>query len=424
MAKVLTAAAVEKLKPDPARRLEIPDGGLPGLYLLIQPSGRKSWAVRYRHRGVPRKLTLSPLYPALGLTDARQKAGEELRRVSEGVDPAKEKQAGRRPDADPDRDLIRTVVTDFLKRHVGAARWRPEIERMLDKEVLPAWGDRRIQDISRRDVHDLTDALRERGVPVLANRVFSLVRKLFNWAVSRDIIPVSPCHGLRPPVAETSRDRVLDDDELRWLWKAADGLGYPFGPIVQLLVLTGQRKSEVGDASWREFAVDKRLWVIPAARAKNASAHDVPVSDRALSILAKLPRIKSVAGYLFTTTGETTVSGFSRATDNLRAAMLAIARAEAKERGDNPDEVTIPDWRLHDLRRTAASGMARLAINLPVIEKVLNHVSGSFAGIVGVYQRHSFAEEKRTALEAWARFVENLVDGTPTNVVELHRVAG
>ncbi len=421
MAKVLTAVSVEKLKPDPAKRHEVPDGGLPGLYIIIQPSGRKSWAVRYRHGAKTRKLTLSPGYPALGLADARQRAGEELRKASEGADPAGEKRL-RRVVPDPGRDLVSNVVGDFLKRHVVNARWRHEVERMLTREVLPTWGERRIQDITRRDVIDLLDGLTDRGVGTMTNRVFSVVRKLCNWSIERDILTTSPCAGLRPPVPEVSRDRVLDDDELRWLWKAAVGLSYPFGPLVQLLALTGQRKSEVGDAGWSEFNLGERRWTIPKERAKNGNPHDVPLSDQALVIVEALPRIKGRVGYLFTTTGESPVSGFSRAKDNLDKAMLAIARGEAEERGDDPDEVTIPDWRLHDIRRTVASGMARLAINLPVIEKVLAHTSGSFAGIVGVYQRHSFAAEKGTALDAWGRFVETTVGGRPAaNVVALRK---
>jgi integrase len=200
-----------------------------------------------------------------------------------------------------------------------------------------------------------------------------------------------------------SRDRVLSDDELRLVWKAAEGMGWPFGPMVQLLVLTGQRRSEVAGMEWQEVDLEKATWVIPSHRTKNAEAHLVPLSPPAVAILASLPR---VGDYVFTTTGRTPVSGFSRA----KAAL--DGRAE------------IAPWRLHDVRRTVASGMARLGVNLPVIEKVLNHTSGSFAGIVGVYQRHSFADEKRRALEVWGRFVEELVSDEPAgNVVALGRSA-
>lgn len=421
MAKVLTAPMVEKLKPNPERRREVPDGGMPGLYLIIQPSGKKSWAVRYRHLGRPRKLTLSPGYPALGLADARAKAGEELRRASEGQDPAFDKRHKRYSQSpDPERDLFKNVAAEYVHRRVGRGRWRAEVERMVNREILPHWGERPITDITRRDVVDLLDGLTDRGVGTMTNRVFAVVRGCFNWAVSRDIVSDSPCRGLKPPVPETSRDRVLSDDEVRWLWLAAEEVGYPFGPFVKLLLLTGQRRNEVGHATWDEFEIGQRLWTIPRARAKNDQTHDVPLSDQSLEVIATLPRIAR-SQFLFTTTGATPISGYSRAKRILDKAMLDVARQEAEERGKDSDAVDIPDWRLHDLRRTVASGMARLGVNLPVIEKVLNHTSGSFAGIVGVYQRHSFADEKRRALEAWGKQVGGLMvsTGAADNVVAL-----
>jgi len=415
MPKALTAKSIDGFKPNPLKRTEIPDGLLTGLYLVIQPSGSRSWAVRYRHNGAPRKLTLGA-YPMLSLAEAREAAQDALRAVSKGADPAALKVAKRRAAVDGvDRDLFKNVVAEFLERHVKANKSRAEVDRMFKHDVLPKWGERQIQNITRRDVNELMDGLVDRGVGPMANRVFSIIRKLFNWAIGRDIISVSPCAGVRPPVDEVSRDRVLSDDEIRWFWLAATKAGAPFGPLFKMLLLTGQRLSEVGDMVRSEIRND--LWTIPKERVKNGAAHDVPLSEAALAVLASVPRIKGKAGYVFTTTGDTPVSGFSRAKANLDKAMLAIAREEVGE------DAAIPAWRLHDLRRTAASGMARLGINLPVIEKVLNHTSGSFAGIVGVYQRHSFADEKRNALEAWARFVGSLNDNQSTrNVVELRPV--
>jgi integrase len=175
--------------------------------------------------------------------------------------------------------------------------------------------------------------------------------------------------------------------------------------MIQLLLLTGQRRTEVAGIRWSEIDLDKAEWTIPGTRTKNGEPHSVPLSDMALGIIKSLPRIKSNQGFLFTTTSETHVTGYSRAKADLDKGI-------AREGGD------LPRWTLHDLRRTTASGMARLGINLPVIEKVLNHTSGSFAGIVGVYQRHHFSDEKRNALETWARFVQSLL--TPSeNVVQL-----
>lgn len=419
MTKVLTARSIEQAKPDPARRREIPDGLLAGLYLIVQPSGVKSWAVRYRHGGKPRKFTLGG-FPALDLGEARDEGRAALQKVAKGEDPATAKRAVRQ-EAIEGRDLFKVVAAEFLKRHCTGKRSKPEIERMLNHDVLPYWGERRIQDITRRDVIELLDKLQDRGVGSMTNRVFSIIRKLFNWCISRDLLAVSPCAGVRPPVPEVRRDRVLSDDELRWFWKATDKLGLPFGPLFKMLALTGQRLSEVAEMAPGEVKAKERLWTIPKARVKNNSEHDVPLSDAALAIIDAIPKVVGDAGhvYVFTTTGNSPVSGWSRAKNNLDKAMLDIARQEAEEAGDDPAAVTIPEWRLHDLRRTAASGMARLGINLPVIEKVLNHTSGSFAGIVGVYQRHQFSDEKRAALDAWARFVASVVDKPGGNVVPL-----
>jgi integrase len=402
--KALTVAAIEKLKPGPTRR-EIPDGRISGLYLVVQPapSGRKSWAIRYRHNGRTRKFTLEHCPPA-ALTKARRLAADALEAVAEGKDPAAEKRDQQRRAAGHDRDLVRTVAERFIDRHCKAntreATWR-ETERIFKRDILPVWGNRLVGEISRRDVLDLLDRAVDRGAPVLANRVLATVRRFFNWCAERDIVAVSPCTGIRPPTAESSRDRVLSDDELRAVWRACEEIGWPFGAIVQLLIVTGQRREEVGKAAWAEFDLDRKLWTIPRERVKNNTAHEVPLNGPALAVVKALPKIKSKAGYLFTT-GEKAVSGYSR----------------AKRRVDEKAGLGEP-WTLHDLRRTAASGMARLGAPLPVIEKILNHTSGSFAGVVGVYQRHSFANEKRAALVGWGRHVEHIVSGKPAKVIRL-----
>jgi integrase len=423
MAKGLTVAAVERLKPDPSKRLEVPDGLLPGLYFVVQPSGARSWAVRYRHASKPRKLTLGP-YPALDLGTARDRARDALQAVALGRDPGAEKQDARRAarDEQPDRDLFASVVETFLERHARAKtkeRSAEQAEQILRKHVIPAWGDRRIQDITRRDVIELLDNIVDAGKPALANQTLVYIRKLYNWALDRSIVDMSPCIRIAPPAEKVSRDRVLSDEELRLVWKAAERTGWPFGPLVKLLILTAQRRDEVAGARRRELHEDGTLWSIPGTRTKNSQAQDVPLSEPAQAIIRNLPRIGR-AEFLFTTTGETPVSGYSNAKERLDATMLAIAREEAEARGDNPDEVRIEPWRLHDHRRTAASGMARLGIPVHVIEAVLNHRSGQISGVAAVYNRHSYLPEKRRALEAWANFVLSIVEDRPaSNVVAL-----
>jgi integrase len=188
-----------------------------------------------------------------------------------------------------------------------------------------------------------------------------------------------------------------------------------------MLILTGQRRDEVSESTWPEFNLATRTWLIPRERVKNNQEHEVALCDQAVSVLERLPRIAGKKKFVFTTSGESSVAGFSRAKRRLDAMVLMAARKVAADQGEDPASVEPPArWTLHDLRRTVASGMARLGIGLPVIEKILNHTSGSFAGIVGVYQRHSFSDEKRKALETWGRFVETTVTDKPSdNVVAL-----
>lgn len=424
MAKALTVKAIEAVKPGSARR-EIPDGLLVGLYLVCQPSGALSWAVRYRVAGIPKKLTLGT-YPAINLASARQLAGQTLTAVAEGRDPSAEKKVARRVAREAPKDDVAAVVDLYIERYAKTnlrESSRKEAERLLKKEVVGAWRGRSIKSITRRDVVDLLDGIIDRGAAVTANRVLAAVRRLFNWSIDRGVIEVSPIAGMKAPTVERSRDRVLSDDELRRVLRAADRLGWPFGPFVHLLALTGQRLSEVGEMSWGEIDREKAVWVIPAHRAKNGVAHVVHLSPQALAVLDALPRIANGAKdspLVFTTTGRTPVSGWSNAKDKINDLILAELREESDDAGNDPNDVRpLPDWRFHDLRRTMASGMARLGVQIHVVEKILNHVSGSFGGIVGVYQRHDFDAEKKAALLAWGRHVASLEAPAEANVIEL-----
>lgn len=399
MAEVFTAKRVETIKAGTSRQ-ELPDARMPGLYLIIQPSGAKSWAVRYRHNGSPRKCTLGS-WPRIDLAQARAFAGKALRAAAEGRDPAKEKSQAR----DGMDDSVQTLAARFIETHCkrnNRPRTAQETERLFNLHILPKWRGRRVQDITKREVIAVLDHAIARGSPVAANRALTAMHTMFAWCVSRGIIETNPCTGIRRPTVEHSRDRILTDGELRKLWKATGKVGHPFGPLVKLLLLTGQRREEVAAMEWAEVDLDSRVWTLPSARAKNYEPHEIPLSDAAIAVLDGL----DITGgrFVLTTTGEKSSNNYSK----------------NKRRLDALLPTDMPSWRLHDLRRTAASGMARLGVNLPVIEKVLNHTSGTFGGIVGVYQRHSFADEKRQALDAWGKFVIDLVGGKPiSNVVPL-----
>lgn len=408
----LTAATVDKMQPTD-RRQEIPDSFCTGLYLTVQPSGKKGWQVRYRHGGVHRRMTLGG-YPVLSLADARQRARDALAAASEGRDPAEEVKATRAPKPEDDRDKIKTLIGQYDKRHLKGLKSGDVVRRELDRFVVAPWGERDIHSITKRDVIDLLDGIADSGRVVTANRVRAYLNKFLNWAVERDILPLSPATGVKPVAKELSRDRVLTDDEIRWFWQACEAEGFPWGPLGKLLLLTGQRLNEVAQITDSELRGE--VWHLTADRTKNGRAHDVPLTAESKAILQSIDRIEGRPGFVFTTTGNTPVSGFFKARAHLAEAMEAIA---AKERGET---VEIPRWTFHDLRRTAATGMARLGIAVRVTEAVLNHVSGTGGGIVAVYQRHDYADEKRRALEAWAAFVLRLMRATPDNVVRLEGV--
>lgn len=409
MAKALTVKFIENIKPTSSRQ-EIPDGGMAGLYLIVQASGAMSWAVRYRYGGKPKKVTIGS-YPAYGLADARKAASAIMRSVSEGQDPAQEKRQAALERADQS-NYIDDVLDNFISRHVernNRSSTARETARFIDKYVRPRWKGRLVQSITRRDVVALLDAIVDKGAPVSANRVHAVLRRFFNWCAERSVIDASPMAAVKAPTKEVSRDRVITDDELKLIWQACDFIGWPFGPMVQLLALTCQRREEVAGAVWNEFDLRGKVWVIPKERAKNGKAHVVPLSPSVASLIKGLPKVKSDSGFLFTTTGETSVSGYSKAKTKLDAKMLEIAQKQAIERGEKPDDATVTEWRLHDLRRTGASGMAALRHPVQVVEAVLNHKSGSIKGVAAVYNRHDYANEKRAALDEWAAHVMSVV---------------
>lgn len=407
MAKALTTKSIEALKPNPAKRLEIPDPALVGLYLVVQPSGAKSWALRYRYAGKPKKLTLGR-WPILGLAEARTAASEAIEEVEGGTDPSAKKKATKAARLEAqlsERDKVKTLIELFDKRHLANLRSRDTVKRELDRHVVTEWGERDIHDITKRDVIDLLDGIADSGRIITANRVRAYLNKFLNWCVERDILATSPAIGVKPAAKESSRDRVLSDDEIRRLWQACETAGQPWGPLAKVLLLTGQRLGEV--VGMRDAEITGETWHLSAARTKNGRAHDVPLSEAVQDVLAGMERIEGRAGLYHTTNGRMPLSGFHKGRMHLAEHM-----AEAAGR-------PVPHWTFHDLRRTCATGMARLGIPVRVTEAVLNHVSGTGGGIVGVYQRHDYAEEKRQALEAWGRYVLALVEGQADNVVSI-----
>ncbi len=407
-AKRLTSAGVARIKAS-GKRIEIADTQVRGLRLVVQPSGRKSWALRYRLAGKTAKFTLGS-WPDLDVTDVRSEAVMALKQIAQGAHPL----AARRT---AEAYTVDSVVADWFKRDQDGNRTVEEVRRAFKKDILPAWGNRPIASITRPDVIAVLDAIADRGARVQTRRVHAYLHRLFRWSVGRGIIAANPVADLPKPGAEIPRDRILSDDELARVWRAASTLAYPFGPAFRLLILTGARRSEIVSLSWDEVDEEAGAIHLNGVRTKNGKPHSIPLSKPALTIVDGLPHIgRASNGYVFTTTGRKPVGTISKAKALLDE--LAAGIDGAGKTLDEPERI-VP-WRTHDLRRTVATNLQRLGTRLEVIEAVLGHVGGSRSGIVGVYQRYSFDDEARRALDAWGRRVTELVEGKkPAKVVPI-----
>jgi len=370
-----------------------PDGE--HLYLRVLPSGRMSF--EYRRR---------PFKPVLigavevGLPFARSKALETRTKHAQGIDPVVEKADAKKAQS----ETFESVFTRFIERYAKPElRTWGNIDRGIRKDAMPLWANTPIAEITRKQVGELVDDIVDRGSPRQAALVHSYLHKFFRWAVGRGYVDSNPAEGLPKPKQSPSRKRVLSDDELRLVWHAASSLNWPFEHITKLLMLTGQRKSEISDGSWSEIDLKEKIWRLPASRVKNKSDHEFPLSPKAIAIIKQLPRItpkgsKKPCDLVFSTTGVTSVSGFSRAKRNLDERIAELN-----------DGQTIPEFTWHDFRRTAATGMARLKVPPHIIEACLNHKSGVISGVAGVYNRHEYAEEMREALDAWSKKLEEIL---------------
>ena len=265
-------------------RREVPDGEIRGMYLVVQPSGAKSYVLRYRHGAKPRKLTIGPA--EMGLGEARKLAASARAAIAAGKDPQAEKAAGKiaakeavREAVRARRDSVEAVVAEFIEKHVRRSN-KPstakEYVRLLNKEIVEPWHGRRMSDISRRDVNRLLDDIVDRGAPIASNRIYAILRKLFKWAIAREILSQSPCDGVMARSAEMPRDRVLDDRELRLVWIGAGKVDWPYSAIVRLLILTGARRGEVVGMKWDEIDFEKDTLVASPARTKNKRPHALP----------------------------------------------------------------------------------------------------------------------------------------------------
>jgi integrase len=395
----LTAAFVDSVKAPELGQQEYWDRKMPAFGLRVSQGGRKTWTLLYRHQRRLRRLTLGT-YPILGIVDAREMARAKLADVQHGIDPAAMKREAR--DADTFAALAERYLSEYAKIHKRESSVR-EDEKMLRRELLPAWGARKARDIARRDVIALVDGIAARGAAIAANRVLALASKIFNFAVAKEVIEVNPAYRVPKPGKERQRSRVLRDAEIIAAWGALDGESRNLAALFKVLLLTGQRRGEVVGMRWSEVDTQAGWWEIPGERTKNGRAHRVPLVGEALAILKAL-RVGGEDGFVFP--GHCKGHAFVN---------LAKPLARIIERAG------VPAFTIHDLRRTAATGMARAGVAPAVISRVLNHVSGGAGGsrITEIYNRHGYDAEKRAATLKWDRRLASILSVGQSSVVEL-----
>jgi integrase len=396
----LTKSAIDAL---PASNSDVVywDRAHPGFGIKVTPKGRKVFIVLYRTGGAGsklRKYTIGP-YGRVTLHQARVAAQKVFAAKLEGRDPAAEKrQANRRTVADRVEDLLEA----FIAQHLSVNRSGDEIARLLRREVGKPWAGKSIHEICKRDVVDVVYAVEQRGAPVAANKTLKSIKTFLRWCVGRAVLNQSPAEGVPLPSKEVSRDRVLDDNELGQIILAARTISGPYGGIVEFLALTGQRREEVAGLQRDELNLAQRIWTLPKSRAKNGMTHIIHLSKPSM---AALERTGQTGPYVFSMTGSKPFQEFSR----------------AKRRLDQLSGVS--KWRLHDLRRTCVSGMARLGVAPHVADKILNHQAGTIAGVAAVYQRHEFFTERQAALDLWGAHVERVLRIRRQDRVTLKSVA-
>lgn len=375
----------------------------------VSDSGRRVFTLGYRFNGRSRRMTLGP-WPTMSLADARDKARAVLHSVVGGEDPQAEKVETRRA-------LTMAELADAFLKSKEAQEWRPstrvEFERIVRREIVRAFGPRRPEEVKRGEVRAFVEEVAERA-PVMGNRCFEVLRRLYTWALSRDLVEVNPCMGITRPTTERARDRVLTAEELRAVWAALDsGLhapsaeaatGLPASIVVdafRLMLLTAQRRGEVLEMRWQDLSREADpsgerawWWTIPADATKSARSHRVPLNVEAVRVLDRLRALGASDTWVFPSPhqGKGPITNPGKAAERLKAASK------------------VPNLRLHDFRRTAASHMASLGVTRFVIGRVLNHAERD---VTAVYDRHSYDAEKRAALEAWGRRLADIVSAQP-----------
>jgi integrase len=378
----LTDKMLRGLKPAASGQIDVWDELLLGFGVRVGTTGRKSFFVGTRINGRYKRITLKPPYDLLSLADARVKAKAIMSDAHAGIGPELRK---KREEKGTFGAVAKSFMQDYAKNH----RTRDEMQRIIDR-YLAEWHERQISEITRGEIKELL-RVKARTAPIMANRIKALVSKIFTWALKEEIIEASPALSLDPPGGsekDRERTRTLSADEIRLVWNSFDKLGYPWGPLFKMLIITGQRCGEVGGMKWSEITDDG--WHVPNERAKSGRGHLIPLSSLAREILDEVPEIGEL---VFRT--------------RLGSWSWAKERVDAK----------IPHWRLHDLRRTFATQLRSLGVDRVVVSKLLNHAE---AGVTKIYDRYAADPEKAAAMDRWANRLREILSGTPAdNVVQM-----
>lgn len=426
----LTKSSVDAIEAPIGKDSFVWDTELRGFGVRITPKGVKSFVLQYRMKGKPaRRMTIGSFGNPWTVETARKEAERRLIKIRQGLDPVEEERqrvAAKQRQADEERQRIAdedrrraeaetfafaayadTFVTVYLKTN-----WRDSwktAEGILN--AAKAHFDKSIRDITRADVVQHLDRYNDR--PGMKKLVHSTFRKFFNWAEDRGDIDRSPIDRMKAPKAVAARRRVLSAEEIIAAWHAAGDLGSLWRPYIRLLLCTMARREEVASMDWAEIDLNMAMWELPAERAKNDQSHRIPLNALALDELRSLAVARK--GLVFTTTGKTGISGFSKMKRTLDEKMLAILRDRATKRGENPETIELREWRLHDLRRTGTTNLQALGIPVEVTEAILNHISGTTAGVAGVYNLYRYDAEKRAALDKWSKQLSFLVRDRQTD---------
>jgi integrase len=438
----LTERKIEKLGTEYSRKDRLVfDDAQRGLAVRVTASGGRTYLCQYTLHGHKWRVPLGAC-SAVALSKAREAAAAIMGDVAKGRNPASERKdaaAAERVRRTRHRLTFRVLIEDWKRLHLTGRRpsYAAEAVRALHSAFADHLDDA-AEDLDRAAVVHALDALARRRErkdrsgaekpkgAAMIGRTAAYGRTAYAWAVKRGAVSVNPFAALPISKSIAKRERVLGDQELAEIWRAANAAAEPYGTIIRLLILTGQRRGEVAGMAWNEISDDFASWTLPSERTKNAAAHTVPLSTPARDLLRTVlaedaNEQRPSGGLVLPGAIGTPFSGWSKAKRALDKA-ITDARAKAVAAGGNGPAPLAP-WSVHDLRRTVATGLQRLGVRLEVTEAVLNHISGSRGGIAGVYQRHDWAAEKRAALDAWTAHVVSIVEGriAGDNVVTLAR---